>query len=76
MFGWFGGYGIKGIGGWFEFMGMKLGVFVVLLVGLVEFGGGLLLVLGLLILVGGILIVLIMLIVIVKVYGVNGYWFI
>ena len=48
LFGWFGGYGIKGTGGWFESMGMKPGALVALLAGLAEFGGGLLLALGLL----------------------------
>ncbi|WP_458462651.1 DoxX family protein [Paenibacillus sp.] len=74
LFGWFGGYGLKGTGGWFESMGMKPGVLVALLAGLAEFGGGLLLALGLLTPVGGILIALTMVIAIVKVHGANGYW--
>ncbi|MGF9700127.1 DoxX family protein [Paenibacillus sp. MABNR03] len=74
LFGWFGGYGIKGTGGWFESMGMKRGALVALLAGLAEFGGGLLLALGLLTPVGGILIALTMVIAIVKVHGANGYW--
>ncbi|MFC9711982.1 DoxX family protein [Paenibacillus sp. NPDC056933] len=74
LFGWFGGYGIKGTGGWFESMGMKPGTLVALLAGLAEFGGGLLLALGLLTPVGGILIALTMVIAIVKVHGANGYW--
>ncbi|MGW7162660.1 DoxX family protein [Paenibacillus taichungensis] len=74
LFGWFGGYGIKGTGGWFESMGMKPGALVALLAGLSEFGGGLLLALGLLTPVGGILIALTMVIAIVKVHGANGYW--
>ncbi|CAI6083463.1 Putative oxidoreductase MhqP [Paenibacillus sp. JJ-100] len=74
LFGWFGGYGIKGTGGWFESMGMKPGAFLALLAGLAEFGGGLLLALGLLTPVGGILIALTMVMAIVKVHGANGYW--
>lgn len=74
LFGWFGGYGIKGTGGWFESMGMKPGSLVALLAGLAEFVGGLLLALGLLTPVGGILIALTMVIAIVKVHGANGYW--
>ncbi|MBB6020920.1 putative oxidoreductase [Paenibacillus sp. JGP012] len=74
LFGWFGGYGIKGTGGWFESIGMKPGTLLALLAGLAEFGGGLLLALGLLTPVGGILIALTMVIAIVKVHGANGYW--
>ncbi|QKS60110.1 DoxX family protein [Paenibacillus barcinonensis] len=74
LFGWFGGYGIKGTGGWFESIGMKPGALLALLAGLAELGGGLLLALGLLTPVGGILIALTMVIAIVKVHGANGYW--
>ena len=33
LFGWFGGYGIKGTGGWFESIGIKPGNLVATLVG-------------------------------------------
>ena len=41
LFGWFGGYGPKGTGGWFESIGIKPGVFMAVAVGIVEFAGGL-----------------------------------
>ncbi|WP_206810154.1 DoxX family membrane protein [Paradesulfitobacterium ferrireducens] len=34
LFGWFGGYGPKGTGGWFEPIGMKPGVFLAVMAGL------------------------------------------
>jgi putative oxidoreductase len=47
LFGWFGGYGIKGTGGFFEAIGFRPGTTFAALAGLSEFGGGLLLILGL-----------------------------
>jgi len=47
LFGWFGGYGLKGTGGFLEQLGFIPGRRHALLVGLAEFGGGLLLALGL-----------------------------
>jgi putative oxidoreductase len=47
LFGAFGGYGLKGTGGFFETLGFRPGVPFAGLAGLSEFGGGLLLVLGL-----------------------------
>lgn len=46
LFGWFGGFGIEGTGGWLESMGFRPGAVHARIVGLSEFGGGLLLVLG------------------------------
>ena len=48
LFGWFGGYGLKGTGGFFESIGFRPGVVFASAAGLSEFVGGLLLVLGLL----------------------------
>jgi putative oxidoreductase len=47
LFGWFGGYGIKGTGGFFETIGFRPGTTFAALAGLSEFGGGVLLILGL-----------------------------
>lgn len=74
LFGWFGGYGLKGTGGWFESIGMKPGVTMALLAGLAELAGGTLLALGLFTPLAGILIAGTMVIAIVKVHGPNGYW--
>ena len=74
LFGWFGGYGIKGTGGWFESIGMKPGATVALLAGLAEFIGGILFALGLLTPFAGIMIAGTMVIAIVKVHGPNGLW--
>src|SRR3984893_18244249 len=47
LFGWFGGYGLKGSGGFFEGLGFHPGVAFAAAAGLGEFVGGLLLVIGL-----------------------------
>ncbi|CAM3433711.1 MULTISPECIES: DoxX family protein [Brevibacillus] len=78
LFGWFGGYGLKGTGGWMESLGMKPGVTMALLAGLSELVGGLLFATG----VGGgvgtwvgaLLIAFTMLVAIVKVHAQNGFW--
>lgn len=74
LFGWFGGYGPKGTGGWFESIGIKPGVTMAVLSGLTEFGGGALFALGLLTPLAGIVIAVNMLVAIVKVHGANGLW--
>ncbi|PET48367.1 MULTISPECIES: DoxX family protein [unclassified Bacillus (in: firmicutes)] len=74
LFSWFGGYGLKGTGGWFESIGMKPGVTMALIAGLAEFIGGILFALGLLTPVAGILIAGTMGMAIIKVHGPNGIW--
>ncbi|OAB47241.1 DoxX family protein [Paenibacillus antarcticus] len=74
LFGWFGGYGPKGTGGWMESMGMKPGVLMAVMAGLMELIGGLLLASGLFTVIGAVIIVATMLGAIVKVHGPNGYW--
>jgi putative oxidoreductase len=74
LFGWFGGYGLKGTGGWLESIGMKPGVTMALLAGLAELFGGILFALGLLTPLAGIMIAATMLMAIVKVHGPNGLW--
>ena len=39
LFGWFGGYGLKGTAGWLESMNMKPGILMALMAGLSEFIG-------------------------------------
>lgn len=61
LFGWFGGYGPKGTGDFFESMGWRPGVLFAVAAGLGELGGGLLLALGLLGGIGPAIIIIVML---------------
>ena len=74
LFGKFGGYGLKGTGGWFESIGMKPGITMALLAGLAELVGGVLFAFGLLTPLAGIMIAGTMVMAIVKVHGPNGLW--
>ena len=74
LFGSFGGYGLKGTGGWFESIGMKPGVTMALFAGLAELIGGILFVLGFLTPLAGAIIAGTMVMAIVKVHGPNGLW--
>jgi putative oxidoreductase len=70
----FGGYGPKGTGGWLESIGVKPGVAMAVVAGVLELAGGLLFALGLLTPVGAVLIVATMVVAIAKVHGPNGIW--
>ncbi|WP_423798506.1 DoxX family protein [Neobacillus sp. SAB-20_R2A] len=74
LFGWFGGYGPKGTGGWFESIGIKPGVTMAILAGLTELIGGLFFALGFLTPLAGILIAGTMAMAIIKVHAPNGLW--
>ncbi|WP_025721377.1 MULTISPECIES: DoxX family protein [unclassified Paenibacillus] len=74
LFGWFGGYGLKGTGGWMESVGIKPGVFMAVSAGLMELLGGTLFTLGLLTPLAALLITVTMLGAIFKVHGQNGIW--
>lgn len=74
LFGWFGGYGPKGTGGFFESIGIKPGIFMAVVAGLGELVGGLLFAAGLWTEVGAALIIITMIMAIIKVHGKNGYW--
>ncbi|SMG50341.1 DoxX family protein [Paenibacillus aquistagni] len=74
LFGMFGGYGLKGTGGWMESLGLKPGIFMALMAGLGEFVGGLLLAVGLFTWAGGILVAGTMLVAILTAHLKNGYW--
>lgn len=73
LFGWFGGYGIKGTAGYFESIGIKPGVPAVILAGLGELLGGLFLAAGVFIPVAAILIVGTMVVAIITATGKNGF---
>ena len=49
LFGWFGGYGLKGTAGWMASIGIEPGLLMAALAGSAEFFGGLLLIVGLLV---------------------------
>ncbi len=74
LFGWFGGYGLKGTGGFFEGLGMKPGVFFAFVAGAGEFAGGLLTLLGWLNPVGPALIIAVMIVAIAAVHVPKGFW--
>jgi len=74
LFGWFGGYGLKGTGGWLDSIGVKPGVAAAFVIGLFEVVGGLLFVLGLWMPVAAALIIILMIGAIVTVHGKNGFW--
>ncbi|MDI4648382.1 DoxX family protein [Cohnella hashimotonis] len=73
LFGMFGGYGPKGTGGWMESVGIKPGVAMAVIAGLMEFLGGALFTVGLLTPVAAVLIALAM-IGAIKVHAPNGVW--
>ncbi|MCD9021528.1 DoxX family protein [Cohnella silvisoli] len=74
LFGVFGGYGPKGTGGFMESIGLKPGVAMAILAGLMELVGGALFTIGFLTPLAAILIALTMLGAIVKVHAPNGLW--
>lgn len=73
LFGMFGGYGPKGTGGWMESVGIKPGVAMAVIAGLMELLGGALFAVGLLTPVAAVLIALAMMGAI-KVHAPNGLW--
>lgn len=74
LFGSFGGYGLKGTGGFFESIGIKPGVLMAFLAGAGELVGGLFFAAGLFTPFASALIVIPMLVAIFTVHGKNGYW--
>jgi len=74
LFGWFGGYGLKGTGGFFESLGFRPGPLFAAAAGLGEFGGGLLTALGLGGPIGPALIVMVMLVAIFTVHITKGFF--
>src|SRR5579864_5065971 len=74
LFGWFGGYGIKGTGGFMESLGFRPGALFAAAAGLGEVGGGLLTALGLGGPIGPALIIMVMIVAILSVHVKNGFW--
>ena len=74
LFGWFGGYGLKATGGFFESLGFKPGTMFAAAAGVAEFVGGLLLASGFLGPVGPALIATTMLVAIFTIHIGNGFF--
>ena len=74
LFGWFGGYGIKGTGGFFETIGFRPGNFFAAAAGLGEFGGGVLTLLGIGGPIGPAIIIMVMLVAILTVHLGHGFF--
>ncbi|HEY8529476.1 MAG TPA: DoxX family protein [Paenibacillaceae bacterium] len=74
LFGWLGGYGPKGTGGWMESIGLRPGVAMAVIAGLIEFAGGLCFAAGLITPLAGVLLALVMIVAIAKVHIPKGFW--
>jgi putative oxidoreductase len=74
LFGWFGGYGIKGTGGFFESVGFRPGTLFAAAAGLGEFAGGVLTLLGFGGPIGPAMIILVMLVAIFAVHWGHGFF--
>ena len=74
LFGWFGGYGLKGTGGVFEQLGFRPGIAFAAAAALSECAGGILLTLGLFTPLGASAILAAMLVAIVSVHLKNGFF--
>ena len=74
LFGIWGGYGLTATGGFFEQVGLRPGYPLALLVGILEFGGGLLLAFGALTAVAALALVAVMAGAIWKVHAAHGFF--
>ncbi len=74
LFGWFGGYGLAGVGQWMESIGLAPGYLMALMAGSAEFFGGLALILGLLARPAAAVLALTMLVAIASVHLANGFF--
>ena len=74
LFGWFGGYGLKGTGGFIETLGFRPGVVFAAMTGLSEFVGGLLLAVGLFTPLGAAIVLGTMIVAMVSVHLKNGFF--
>lgn len=74
LFGWFGGHGIEGTGGWLASLGFRPARSMALLVGISEFGGGMLVAVGLLTPLGVAAIIGVMIVAVATVHWANGFF--
>src|SRR5690606_15175041 len=74
LFGWFGGFGLVGVGQWMESIGLAPGYLMALLAGSAEFFGGLALIIGLLVRPAAVVLAITMLVAILTVHLNNGFF--
>jgi len=74
LFGWFGGYGLEGVGQWMESIGLSPGYWMALMAGSAEFFGGLALIVGVLARPAAALLAVTMLVAIITVHLANGFF--
>lgn len=74
LFGWFGGYGLEGVGQWMESIGITPGYLMALLAGSAEFFGGLALMVGLLVRPAALSLLVSMLVAVFAVHWANGFF--
>ncbi|WP_263142836.1 DoxX family protein [Pseudomonas sp. RIT-PI-AD] len=74
LFGWFGGYGLAGVGQWMESIGLSPGYLMALMAGSAEFFGGLALLVGLLVRPAAVALIVAMLVAIASVHWANGFF--
>lgn len=74
LFGWFGGYGLEGVGQWMESIGLSPGYWMALMAGSAEFFGGLALIVGVLARPAAAVLAVTMLVAIVTVHLANGFF--
>ncbi|MDX5371042.1 MAG: DoxX family protein [Pseudomonadaceae bacterium] len=74
LFGWFGGYGLEGVGQWMESIGITPGYLMAALAGSAEFFGGLALVVGLLVRPAALSLLVAMLVAMFAVHWPNGFF--
>lgn len=74
LFGWFGGYGLAGVGGWLESLGIKNGKYWAFVAGFAEFAGGIAFAAGFLTALAAAGLVATMLVAIATAHKGKGYW--
>ena len=72
LFGWYGGYGLKGTAGWMSSIGLEPGMLMASMAGGAEFFGGLLLIAGLLVRPAALMLAITMVVAIAMVHLQNG----
>ena len=72
LFGWFGGYGLEGVGKWMDSVGLHPGYLMAFMSGSVEFFGGIALILGLFTRIAGLFTTVLLLVAIISVHLHNG----